>query len=61
MFWRVDSLYCLNVRLYTSLIFSIVLNKNEMMQLVEAAEMADGSKVGQAYLEGRREKKNRLK
>ncbi len=39
----------------------IDLNKNELLSLVESAEKADGSKVGEAYLQGRREKKNRLK
>ena len=41
--------------------YIIDLNKNELLSLVEQAEKADGSKVGEAYLEGRREKKNRLK
>ena len=37
------------------------MNKAEINEMQIAAEAVDGSKVGEAYLEGRREKKNRLK
>ncbi len=41
--------------------FLLDMNKAEINEMVIAAEAVDGSKVGEAYLEGRREKKNRLK
>jgi len=32
-----------------------------MQQLYDAAKQAEGDKVGEAYLKGKRDKKNRLK
>ena len=43
------------------LIYYLDMNKSEINEMQKAADAVDGSKVGEAYLEGRREKKNRLK